>query len=60
MNNIVDFSGGRVYINNQVKQCIYAITKKGDMTPNILISYEDFKKVFEIAKGIKILRHEEL
>jgi hypothetical protein len=60
MDNIRDFTAGRVYFNEQCYECVYAYEEDGTQTNNLLISYEDFKRVFEYAKGIKIIRHEEV
>lgn len=60
MDNIIDFTGGTVWFNDTRYECIYAYDTDANMSCNLLISYEDFKKVFEYAKGVKIFRHEEI
>lgn len=60
LDKVLDYTGGRVWYNSEELECVYLYYNEGVMSPNVLISYADFKKVFEIARGIKILRHEEL
>lgn len=60
LDNIKDFTGGRVFFNNQRLDCVYAYNQDNEITSNILISYEDFKKLIETQRSIKILNHLEV
>ncbi len=60
LDRIVDFTAGRVFMNDQCFECVYAYDSENEMSPNLLISYEDFKKMYETYKSIKILRHEQI
>jgi hypothetical protein len=60
MNTVIDFVGARIYLNSEYKECVYCRTSGDEALPNILINSSDFKRVFEYAKGIKIIRHEEI
>jgi hypothetical protein len=60
MDRIVDFTGASVWFNDKRYECVLGFDKDGLYTIPLLISYDDFKKVFEYAKGVKIFRHEEI
>lgn len=60
LSNVVDFTAGRVFMNQTCYECVYVYDKEGNQSPNLLISYVDFKKMFETYKSIKILNHAEL
>lgn len=60
MDNVRDFTGGRVYFNDTCFECVYAYDHEGLMSCNLLISYKDFKTCFENATGKKIFRFEEI
>lgn len=61
MNNIIDFTGGRFWFNDKEYDCVYVNDENESLSMiPIMLSYKEFKKVFEYAKGVKILRHEEL
>lgn len=60
MDRIVDFSGGRVFFNDQEVECVFAYDDEGNSSTNLLMTYKEFKKVFEYATGKKIVRHEEV
>lgn len=46
MRKIVGFSGGFVWYNGENLHCVYAHEKKDRQTVNLLINYEEFKKLF--------------
>ena len=43
---IVGFSGGHVWYNGDQLDCVYAHEKDNIQSVNLLIKYEDFKKLF--------------
>lgn len=60
MDAIRDFTGGRVFFNDTLYECVYAYDDEGVMTCNLLVSYQDFKSCFENATGKKIHRFDEI
>lgn len=62
MDNVVDFRAGKVWMNNDELDCVYARVSQDyeEWTQNLLISMEDFKKVLSYSTGKRILNYREL
>lgn len=54
MNDVVDFTVGRTYHNNQLYECVYIRFTDENISPNVLIKGEDFKRILESIRGCKI------
>lgn len=54
MDDVVDFTVGRTYHNSQIHECIYIRFTEEDVSPNVLIKGEDFKRILESVRGCKI------
>ena len=54
MNDVVDFTVGRTYFNSQILECIYVRLVEENISPNILVKGEDFKRILESIRGCKI------
>lgn len=60
MDDVIDFTGGRAYHNQEFKECVYLRLNDDQHTPNILMSIEEFKKIFEETRNCKIKTAEEI
>lgn len=60
MDRVAEFTSGRVYYNDNCYECVYVYDYDGVMSPNLLVSYQDFKSCFENATGKKIHRFDEI
>jgi hypothetical protein len=63
MSNVIDFKGGKVWFNGEPRDCVYvksAIDEGYYWSQNLLMSYQDFKKLFELATGKKVFNHREI
>jgi len=54
MDTVIDYSVGKVWLNDREMICIYPRTSADDQLPNLLVSKEVFKKIYEEAKGVTI------
>ena len=54
IDDVVDFTVGRTYHNSQVHECVYIRFNEQDISSNILIKGEDFKRILESVRGCKI------
>lgn len=54
MTTVVDFEQGTVYYNESKVECVYARLNSDDVTRNLFVGYDVFKKIFEEVKGIKV------
>ena len=54
MSTVVDWSEGKVWQNHNLLSCVYARLQGGFMTSAILITVEDFEKLYEKIHNIKI------
>lgn len=59
MNQVIEFNGGRVYLNGKRMNCTYVVTEDG-ISPNLLIPYEEFKRIYTKLMRNQVLIAEEL
>lgn len=61
MDDVVDFTGGRVYYNSNIKECVYPRFKDEFQTPtNLLVTADEFKRILEKTRNIRIQSAAEL
>ena len=60
INDVVGYDVGDVWYNSERRETLYAKLKDGEYTRNLLISAEDFKKVYRNATGKVIVNHREI
>ena len=54
MDDVVDFTVGRIYYNDKMCECVYIRFTDENISPNVLIKGEDFKRILENIRGCKI------
>lgn len=54
MDDIVDFTVGRTYYNDTMYECVYIRFTDENISPNVLVKGEDFKRILESIRGCKI------
>jgi len=62
MDNVVDYEVGKVWVNNQEYDCVYAKLDITDdsYTRNLMITGADFRVLLESTRNIKIRSAEEM
>ena len=61
MDEVMEFEEGIVFHNDTPHPCVYVTSRDREYTSrNLLIDYDDFKILFEKAKGVKIVNYKEL
>ena len=60
LNNIVGFNGGKTYFNGKELDCVYISDKDGNDWPNLLITYDFFKELYELNHEVVIKKWEEI
>lgn len=60
LDEIIDFEETVIYQNNIPRQCVIGYDSEGRATRNLLVKYDDFKKLYEQNDGIVIKTAEEL
>lgn len=54
IDDVVDFTVGKVYHNSEVHECVYIRFVEENVSTNVLINGEDFKRILESVRGCKI------
>ncbi len=54
MDTVIDYEVGKVYVNDNLHNCIYARIEDDISSRNLLIEEEDFKKILEYTRNCKI------
>lgn len=60
MDDIIDFTVGKAYCNSEVFECIYIRFTEENISPNILIKGEEFKRILEHTRNMKIKTSDEI
>lgn len=60
MSTVIDFAEGRVHLNGEELQCVYVNTSENNSIPNLLISYAEFKNVFQRTTKERVYSVEEV
>ena len=60
MEDVVDYIVGKIYHNGQEYECVYARLTNDEYTDGIVISGDDFQKIFEYTKHCSIKTSDEI
>lgn len=60
MDDVLDFTCGRIYKNQERLDCIFIRMSDSEMSPNVIIKGEDFKRILESVRNCKIKTAEEI
>lgn len=60
MDSVIDYVVGKIFFNGTAHECVYARLDNDEYTDGIVISADDFQKIFEYTKQCSIKTSDEI